>query len=45
MLDWQLAFISELALPDDLPRARRRLTQHIERGWIRVWDERMWVRA
>jgi uncharacterized protein len=39
LADWQLAFISELALPDELPRARRSLTQRIERGWIRVWDD------
>jgi predicted GNAT family acetyltransferase len=39
VVDWQLAFISELGLPDELPRARRNVAQRIERGWIRVWDD------
>jgi RimJ/RimL family protein N-acetyltransferase len=39
VIDWQGAFIEEIALPDILPRARRNLMQRIERGLVRVWDD------
>jgi uncharacterized protein len=39
LADWQLAFIEELALPDDRARVRRNLEQRLERGLIRVWDD------
>jgi RimJ/RimL family protein N-acetyltransferase len=37
--DWQLAFLDELELFDELPSARRNLARRIERGLVRVWDD------
>lgn len=38
LAQWQLAFIDELALPDDRERALRNLDQRVARGLVRVWD-------